>query len=51
MQPSKTQASEADKFRQFTAKVLSVPKAEIDRREAEYQKGRKAKRPPRITQR
>jgi hypothetical protein len=23
---------------QFTAKVLSVPKAEIERREAEYQK-------------
>ena len=33
-----------EKFRQFTQKVVSVPKAEIDRREAEYQKTRKNKR-------
>jgi hypothetical protein len=33
-----------EKFRDFTRKVVSVPKAEIDRREAEYQKSRKNKR-------
>ena len=32
-----------EKFREFTRKVVSVPKAEIDRREAEYQKSRKIK--------
>jgi hypothetical protein len=31
MQP-KPEPSQFEKFRQFTAKVLSVPKAEIDRR-------------------
>jgi len=36
--------SEADKFRAFTQKIVSVPKEEIDRREAEYQKTRKNKR-------
>ena len=30
-----------EKFREFTKKVVSVPKSEIDRREAEYQKARK----------
>jgi len=29
-----------EKFRQFTKKILSVPKDEIDRREAEYKKYR-----------
>jgi hypothetical protein len=29
-----------EKFRQFTKKIVSVPKAEIDRREAEYKKSR-----------
>jgi hypothetical protein len=33
-----------EKFRQFTQKIVSVPKSEIDRREAEYQKARKNKR-------
>jgi hypothetical protein len=32
-----------EKFRQFTKKIVSVPKAEIDRRENEYQKDRKNK--------
>jgi len=32
-----------EKFRQFTKKIVSVPKAEIERREAEYQKTRKNK--------
>jgi hypothetical protein len=46
MQPptAKPEPSAFEKFRQFTAKVLSVPKAEIDRREAEYQKDRKKAR-------
>jgi hypothetical protein len=30
-----------EKFREFTRKVVSVPKAEIDRREKEYQSERK----------
>jgi hypothetical protein len=33
-----------EKFRQFTQKIVSVPKSEIDRREAEYKKARKAKK-------
>jgi hypothetical protein len=33
-----------EKFRQFTQKIVAVPKSEIDRREAEYQKSRKNKR-------
>lgn len=33
-----------EKFQQFAKQVLSVPKKEIDRREAEYQQERKAKR-------
>jgi hypothetical protein len=33
-----------EKFRQFTKKIVSVPKEEIDRREAEYQKARKNKK-------
>jgi hypothetical protein len=29
-----------EKFRQFTKKIVSVPKAEIDQREKQYQKDR-----------
>jgi len=39
-----TKESPFEKFREFTKKVVSVPKTEIDRREAEYQKSRKNKR-------
>jgi hypothetical protein len=35
-----------EKFREFTRKVVSVPKAEIDRREKEYKKARKQGRKP-----
>jgi hypothetical protein len=31
---------EADRFREFTKQIMSVPKSEIDRREKEYQKQR-----------
>lgn len=31
-----------DSFRAFAKQVVSVPKAEIDRRDAEYRKSRKA---------
>jgi hypothetical protein len=34
-----------DKFREFTRRVVSVPKAEIDRREKEYKLARRRKRP------
>ena len=33
-----------EKFREFTKKIVSVSKAEIDRREAEYKKARKKKK-------
>lgn len=33
-----------EKFRAFTEKIVAVPKAEIDRREAAYQKARKLKK-------
>jgi hypothetical protein len=37
--------SEFEKFRQFTKKIVSVPKSEIDRREHAYKKTKaKAKR-------
>jgi hypothetical protein len=38
----KPEPSQFEKFRAFAQQVISVPKAEIDRREAEYQKGRAA---------
>jgi len=33
-----------EKFRQFTKKIVSVPKSEIDRREKQYRKARVRKR-------
>jgi hypothetical protein len=36
----------SEKFRDFAKKVVSVPKAEIDRREKEYKKARKHKTKP-----
>ena len=33
-----------EKFREFTRKVVSVPKTVIDRREKEYKEARKRKR-------
>lgn len=33
---TKKEPSEAEKFRAFARQVISVPKAEIDRREAEF---------------
>jgi hypothetical protein len=32
--------SEFEKFKNFTKKIVSVPKSEIDRRETEYKKSR-----------
>jgi len=37
----KNQPTPFEKFREFTRRVVSVPKTEIDRREREYQKARK----------
>ena len=34
--------TDADRFRTFAKKVVSVPKSEIDRREDAYQKARQA---------
>lgn len=42
--PAKAEPRPFDKFQQFAKRVLSVPKVEIDRREAEYQKERTKKR-------
>ena len=39
--PEPKPTTEADAFRAFAQKVVSVPKAVIDRREAAYQKSRK----------
>lgn len=36
-----TDATQFEKFKQFTQKILSVPKSEIDRREKEYRNLRK----------
>jgi hypothetical protein len=43
-QTPKPEPSPAEKFRAFAQKVISVPKTEIERREGEYQKRRKAGR-------
>ena len=43
-EPNPETGTPFEKFRRFTEKIVSVPKAEIDRRETEYQKGRKNKR-------
>ncbi len=37
-----------ERFRQFTKKVMAVPKAEIDKREAEYQRDKNATTVPRV---
>jgi hypothetical protein len=37
---TKPKNEEAENFRKFTQKIISVPKAEIDRRDAEYKKSR-----------
>jgi len=34
--------SEYERFERFAKQIISVPKSEIDKREAEYQKARKA---------
>ena len=39
-----TEPTPSERFKQLARQVISVPKAEIDRREAEYQKARKNKR-------
>ena len=36
--------SEADRFRDFVKQVVSVPKEEIDKRQAEYEKKKAAKK-------
>lgn len=36
--------SEAERFRDFVKEVMSVPKSEIDKREAEYQAEKAAKK-------
>jgi hypothetical protein len=36
----KNEETPFEKFRQFTQKIVSVPKSEIDKREAQYQKER-----------
>ena len=37
--------SEADRFRVFVKKVVSVPKEEIDKRQAEYEAKKQEKKP------
>jgi hypothetical protein len=39
---SNHKSEEYQNFERFTKQILSVPKSEIDKREAEYQKARKA---------
>jgi len=36
-----TEATEFDRFKDFAKKIIAVPKEEIDKREAEYQRQRK----------
>jgi hypothetical protein len=46
--PDKPVPTPFEKFRESARKLISVPKAEIDRREAEYKKARKNKRKRRV---
>jgi hypothetical protein len=39
-----TNETESKRFLEAMKRIVSVPKTEIDRREAEYQKARKAKK-------
>jgi hypothetical protein len=41
-QPSTDKSEEYKTFERFAKQILSVPKSEMDKREAEYQKARKA---------
>ena len=43
-EPPNPEPTPAEKFRAFAQRVVSVPKAVIDQREAEYQKQRAAKK-------
>jgi hypothetical protein len=40
MKTGPNQENQFEKFRKFAKQIVSVPKAEIDRREAEYKKAR-----------
>ena len=42
--PSRPEPTPFEKFRAFAQQVVSVPKAEIDRREADYQRQRALKK-------
>lgn len=42
--PESKPTTEAERFRAFAQQVISVPKAEIDRRAKAYEKSRKALR-------
>jgi hypothetical protein len=44
MKNQPNQENEFEKFREFTKKIVAVPKAEIDRREMEYKKQRQKKK-------
>jgi hypothetical protein len=39
-----TQPTEADRFRALAKQLVAVPKAEIDKREAAYQKAKAARK-------
>ena len=41
MEPAATPKPAPDPFRELVAKVMQTPKAEVDRREKQYQKERK----------
>ena len=41
-QPDEPASTEFERFRDAMKQIISVPKEEIDKREAEYQKGRAA---------
>jgi hypothetical protein len=40
--PSKSTNEEYDRFEQFVKELVAVPKSELDKREAEYQREKKA---------
>ena len=42
--PSKNTSQEYDRFEQFVKELVSVPKSELDKREAEYQRKKLAEK-------
>jgi hypothetical protein len=46
--PSKSTSEEYDRFQRLARQIIAVPKSEIDKRQAEYEKQKKAGKKRRV---